>query len=104
MRLSELQKYILLELDGSRAAQVSRKGLERYYAKQTKRPSREEQQNSITKSLERLIDKGLLIGFGRRTPRKWFIESVKLTPLGRRSARRLQGEQQSLPLFSKRRS
>jgi hypothetical protein len=104
MRLSELQKYILLELDNSRQAQVSRRGLERYYTALPKRPSVEEIQNSLTKSLERLIDKGLLIGYGRRTPRKWFIEALKLTPLGRRSARKLQGEQQAFPFFKRRRS
>lgn len=99
MRLSALQKSILKDVYASRTAQSSRKGLERFYTRSTSRPKSEEIQNSITKSLERLIDKGLLIGYGRRTPRKWFIDTLKLTPLGRRQARVLQGEQQRLPLF-----
>ena len=53
---------------------------------------------TITKSLERLIDKGLMIGYGRRTPEKWFIDEVQLTPAGRRAARITLGEQQRLPL------
>jgi hypothetical protein len=99
VRLSALQKFLLLETYGSRPRQCSRKGFERFYLRSSQKISNEEVQNSITKSLERLIDKGLLIGYGRRTPRKWFIDSVKLTPLGRRQTKKLQGEQQSFPFF-----
>jgi hypothetical protein len=45
---------------------------------------KEDRVNIITKSLERLIDNGLLVGYGVRTPKKWFIKSVKLTTLGRK--------------------
>lgn len=99
MRLSALQKFILLEVYGTRPPQCLRKGFERFYVRSSRKISKDEIQNSITKSLERLIDKGLLIGYGRRTPRKWFIDSVKLTPVGRRQTRKLQGEQQSFPFF-----
>lgn len=51
-----------------------------------------------TKALERLIGRGLLVGYGIRTKEKWFIQAVRLTPEGRRIARRLAGTQQSLPL------
>lgn len=52
----------------------------------------------ITKAIERLIDRGLLVGYGIRTKEKWFIQAVRLTPEGRRIARRLAGTQQTLPL------
>ena len=51
-----------------------------------------------TKALERLIDRGLFVGYGIRTKEKWFIQAVRLTPEGRRVARRLAGTQQALPL------
>lgn len=98
MRLSPLQRFILLEcLDGARR-RVARTTFTSFYRKQSKPPSAKDQQNIVTKSLERLIDKGLLIGYGRRTPEKWFIEDVRLTPKGRKEATRLLGEQQRLPL------
>ncbi|MFA5135152.1 MAG: hypothetical protein WC505_05225 [Patescibacteria group bacterium] len=96
MRLSGLQKYILLNVLGSRGV-FTRKQLSQYYGKLKEKPTPEDQQGIITRSLERLIDKGLLIGYGRRTPQKWFIDEVRLTSAGKRTARKLIGEQQSLP-------
>ncbi len=39
----------------------------------------------------------MMVGYGVRTPKKWYIKEVKLTPIGRRLARKLLGEQQALP-------
>ncbi len=52
----------------------------------------------VTKALERLIARGLATGYGVKTAKKWYITSIRLTPAGRREARRLRGEQQRLPL------
>ncbi len=52
----------------------------------------------VTKALERLVDRGFLVGYGIRTKEKWFIKDVRLTPAGRRVARKVAGEQQALPL------
>ena len=98
MRFSLLQKYILTELYASKVKVYSRAGMKRFYNLKTLKPKQGDRQSIITKSLERLIDKGLLIGYGRRTPHKWFISEVKLTSLGRRSAKELLGQQQPLPL------
>ncbi len=103
MRLSPLQKFILVEVYTSKEKVYSRQGINRFYNSQSKKPKKGDQQNIITKSLERLIDKELMIGFGRRTPHKWFIREVKLTPMGRRLAKKLQGQQQLLPLHIKER-
>ena len=93
--LSPLQKFLLKEcLDG---AVTKRSALKKFYAKLAKPPKAEDQQNAITKSLERLIDRGYMVGFGRRTPEKWFIESVKLTSAGKRASRALLGKQQQIP-------
>jgi hypothetical protein len=109
MKLSHLQKHILLAGYGEKN-KFGRGWLLKFYEKsfstpplrkgrtpKKRVPKKEDQVNIITKSLERLIDKGFLVGFGVRTPKKWFIKEIKLTSAGRRVARGLQGEQQALP-------
>ncbi|MDP3771154.1 MAG: hypothetical protein Q8R16_02560, partial [bacterium] len=51
----------------------------------------------VTRAMERLIDRGLLVGYGVRTKEKWFVHAVRLTPEGRRIARAVSGTQQALP-------
>lgn len=101
MRLSALQRFILTDSADVRTARVPRKRFRAFYRRHPSAPSNEDQQNAITKSLERLIDNGFLVGYGRRTPEKWYIDDVRLTPQGRRVARTLFGTQQALPLKSK---
>ena len=94
MRLSPLQRFILRECYQDRRRRLPRQRLTGFY----KRPRPTATMvDSITKSLENLIDKGLMIGYGRRTPKKWFIEEVALTPSGRRAGKQLLGQQQTLP-------
>lgn len=52
----------------------------------------------LSRSIDRLIDRGLLVGYGHRTQDKWFIEAVRLTPAGRHQARFILKAQASLPL------
>lgn len=96
MKLSHLQKHILLAGYGEKN-KFGRSRLLKFYEKQKRKPKKEDQVNIITKSLERMIDKGFLTGYGIRTPKKWFIKEIKLTAAGRRIARRLQGKQEVLP-------
>lgn len=98
MRLSPLQKYILLACYNSSVKVVGRVGFARFYERQKIRPKAGDIVNIITKSLESLIDKGLMVGYGVRTPQKWYIKEVRLLPTGRKAARKLLGEQQTLPL------
>ncbi len=86
MRLSVLQRVILETSYGAPTKKVSRLSV------------RGSSQKVITRSLERLIDKGLLVGYGVRTPQKWYIKEIRLTPLGRKAARKLNGEQTKLPI------
>lgn len=96
MRLSELQKYILLA-GYYEKNKFKRGGLVKFYDNKKNKPKQEDQVNIITKSIERLIDKELLIGYGVRTSHKWFIKEIKLTNQGRKQAKRLFGKQQELP-------
>lgn len=97
MNISNLQKYILVSAYTSRTKKISRRGFEKFYKNQKKTPKKDDIKNIITKSLERLIDKEMLIGYGRRTPHKWFVDEIQLTAWGRQTAKKMLGEQQKLP-------
>lgn len=97
MKLSGLQKHILFQCYGEKE-KINRDKFLEFYKKDEKGPKKEDRVNIITKSLERLMDRGLLIGYGIRTAKKWFIKEVKLTATGKRTVRNLQGKQAELPL------
>ena len=95
MRLSNLQKFILLECYNSKTGRINRSRLSRFYdtIKFADRPKKNLEIKIITKSIERLINKGLLVGFGERTKEKWFIKEIKITVLGKKFAKKSLGEQ-----------
>lgn len=97
MHLSHLQRFILLESREQPKSRTGRSAFLAYYLRAEASTHVKDQQDAITKSMERLIDRGYLTGYGRRTPKKWFIEEVRLTPKGKRAAQKLLGEQQQLP-------
>lgn len=97
MKISKLQKFILVTAYTSRAKKITRRGFDKFYKDQKKKPKKDDVKNIITKSIERLIDKEMLIGYGRRTPHKWFINDIQLTVKGRKTAKKMLGEQQKLP-------
>ncbi len=97
MKLSNLQKYILRQTWQSDKPKVNRAIFNKFY-EQTKNPtSKLLQAKIITRSIERLIDKGLLTGFGEKTQYKLFISQIKLTPRGKNTAQKLLGQQVELP-------
>lgn len=94
MYLSQLQKYILLQCFWSRGKHPRGNLIDFYRGKRKPKNL----QRIISRSLERLVNKGLLIGYGVRTPQKWYIKDIKLTPKGRKHTKKMLGEQQKLPL------
>jgi hypothetical protein len=100
MRLSLLQKFILRSVYESRLKRFPRDTFVEFYQQKKTQISGGDKVKSITKSIERLIDKEMMVGYGVRTPHKWYIHEVKLTVKGRREGKRLRGEQQQLPLRS----
>lgn len=96
MKISHLQRYVL-GLGYAEKDKFGRGKILRFYDKQKRPPKLDDRVNIVTKSLERLIDKGFLIGYGVRTPKKWFIKEIKLTAAGRKAAKSLQGKQVPLP-------
>jgi hypothetical protein len=111
VRLSGLQRYILLQCYDSKN-KLDRKVLLGFYGSGKKKPGsarlgeaqaeaqpgREIMVNSITNSLERLIKKGLIVGFGEITKEKIYISKIRLTKEGRLVAKKALGEQRRLPL------
>lgn len=95
MNLSGLQRHILKTAWRQGKSKIPRAVFENYYPA-GKVPRHEAE--ILGRSLERLVDRGLMTGYGHRTMAKWFIESVRLTPAGRRAARQLIGKQEKLPL------
>ncbi len=104
MRLSNLQKFILRTILTRKQTRLDRSLFLQFYQKQQRVPTLSKQVKIITQSLERLIDKGLIVGFGHKTKEKYFIKEVKLTATGKKVARQLLGEQAPLPIKLKKRS
>ena len=101
MKLSSLQKYILKQCVQSKDKVISKSKLEKFYGSKKDKPKVKDMINIVTKSVERLIKKELVIGYGWKTSHKWFIRQVKLTPKGTKIAKRLFGIQQKLPFKKK---
>jgi len=100
MKLSALQKFILIESYGQK--KVDRKLFNKFYLNKKSAPKGLAAVKIITKSLERLIDRGLIVGFGELTKHKWYISEVRLTTVGQRQTKKLMGEQRTLPFNKKR--
>lgn len=102
MKLSKLQKFILTVCHFSKQKKVPRQEFSKFYDFYKRKPKNEDIQNIITKSLNRLIKKDLLVGFGEVTRERIFISTVRLSRVGRREVRRVLDKQQRLPLRVKR--
>jgi hypothetical protein len=85
MKLSALQKYILIECLTT-SEKMLRGKFREYYQNKKNKPKLKDQNDIVNKSINKLIDKGLLVGFGRRTSEKWFFTFVKLTPKGKKKS------------------
>lgn len=109
MRLSLLQKFILVQ-SIMQGGKIERNLFRRFYGKgnssfgshsasSAQVAQGKYQESIITKSLEHLIDRELMTGYGKRTPHKWFVTHVGLTKKGIKVALNLLEERQiKLPL------
>ncbi|MFA4830567.1 MAG: hypothetical protein WC862_00510 [Patescibacteria group bacterium] len=100
MYLSSLQKHIILRCF-EKGGKIDRKIFREFYEKRESGAVAKYEEGIITNSLERLINKELLIGYGRRTPHKWFVTDVKLTRKGRERAREILASKQEKMRFVK---
>ncbi len=98
MALSKLQQFILEECL-EHGGQCSRLIVDKNYESSKSQAKEEHYKKIITQSIERLIDRGLLVGYGTKTKEKLFITKIRLTPSGRRTTQQLRkSRQKKLPL------
>lgn len=97
MKLSKLQRFILKKAYLSGRVKVTRQVFMTYYEHLKNAPANKLQVNIVTQSLERLIDKGLVVGYGKKTQEKLFIDSIQLTARGKKITRELLSKQTPLP-------
>lgn len=96
--LSHLQQFILEEC-AARGGSISRQILDTNYSPSSSRSSAVNYKKVITQSIERLIDRGLAVGYGIKTKEKLFIQRVRLTPQGRAMVQKMRSRKQlNLPL------
>ena len=99
MYLSSLQQYILMKMSEKRG-RIDRKIFRGFYLTQEKKSNKKYQEHIITQSLERLIDRGLITGIGKRTTKKWFITHTTLTSKGKKIIQEIHARRQKkLPLY-----
>ena len=94
MRLSSLQKYILRQCYNNTGCKIGKNVIENFYSSRAVKAK--SIINDITKSVERMITKELVVGYGTKTAKKWYIKEVKLTPKGKKLVRSI-FVQQKLP-------
>lgn len=98
MSLSKLQQYILEECL-ARGGQCQRRVFDSSLAVKHSRAQSGNYKKIVTQSIERLIERGLVVGYGIKTKEKLFIERVRLTSEGRTAGLKMRLRRQpTLPL------
>jgi len=99
MRLSKLQKYILVKCYDKKHSTESKGEFYVFYPKSELAKNKKFIQDTIHKSIENLVEKDLLVAYGRKTAQKWFINKVKLTKKGRqKTIEIIKSKQRKLPI------
>jgi hypothetical protein len=96
--LSKLQQYILEECLG-RGGSCSRSVIDKNHEQSSSQSHKEHYKKIITQSIERLIERGFLVGIGTKTKEKLFITKIRLTTAGKREIKHMRlSKQRRLPL------
>lgn len=99
MYLSRLQRFILEACLNGRGGGAAPSDFYSFYKQVSRRSVRKTMVDTVNKSLDHLVDRGFLIAYGRRTAERFFVDRVRLTPLGRRVANtQVKSKQNKLPL------
>ena len=99
MRLSKLQIYILFKCLEKKNGVEFKVEFYNFYSKKEIAEEKKIIQDTIHKSLDSLVAKGLVVAYGHKTAKKWFIKKVKLTSHGRQQAKELiKKRQRKLPI------
>ena len=95
-QLSKLQEYILKKSLGYKKGGVDKNMFFKFYENIKSKPK--DIENIIIKSLNRLIERDLIVAFCKKTKHKTFINKILLTSQGKKIARKLLGTQEKLPM------
>lgn len=99
MRLSKLQKYILTKCYQAKGGQEQKSVFFKFYGEKELKKNKLAIQVAMQKSLDNLVKKDLAVSFGHQTAQKWYIDKVKLTIRGRKTAIKLiRNRQKKLPI------
>jgi len=99
MRLSKLQKYILDKCFYTKKGVLGKRDLFGFYSIGDIEKRKKKIADTIHKSIEALVKKDLLVAFGHKTAKKWFIHKVKITRKGKKLIKELiQNMQGKLPI------
>lgn len=89
-RLLPFQEYILKTCYSKRGKKMKKADLFGYFKVQDKRSRGYQNTHSkIIKTIDSLIKKGLVVGFGWRTQKEWHYREIKLTACGKKKAQQL---------------
>lgn len=97
MKISRLQRYILLNCYLAKSGRISKSKLGSFYNQAKKKPAPKDINDIVTKSINLLIKKDLVVGYGSKTSKKLYIKEIRLTAKGRNLAKKFLGQQQKLP-------
>lgn len=99
MRLSKLQEFILSKFHSGKNGILNKSEFYSFYADGKLKKNKKNIQDTIHKSIESLVANDLLIAYGHKTARKWFIAKVKITGKGKKLIKQiLKNRQRQLPL------
>ncbi len=99
MRLSKLQKFILVKCYEKKNKAERKTEFYSYYPKKVIKDNKLIAQVAIQKSIENLVTKDLVVAHGHKTVKKWYIYKVKLTARGRQKTKELiKQRQRKLPI------
>jgi len=109
-KLSHLQQYILKKSLGYRQTRktgqargdIDKNTFFKFYENIEDKPK--DIENIIIKSLNRLIERDLIVAFCKKTKHKTFIDKILLTSRGKKIAQKLLGTQEVLPMKYKRKN
>ncbi len=96
MVLSKLQQFILKQ--GRKHGRMAVDELLAFYSEKASQENQEGERKAVRKSIDRLIKRELVVGYGEKTTHRLYINEVRLTSKGRKAAGELLPKQQRLGL------
>jgi hypothetical protein len=99
MRLSLLQKYILQKCWEDRSYSANKNVFYGFYPAAEFKDNLKTIQKTVHKSLETLVERDLIVAYGKKTAEKFFINKVRLTREGVKASKDIvMAKQGKLPL------